>query len=110
MTDKQGAASHEEVREYVDLVNDVRRAALTVPASPLLDVEQARRYLRVGRTTLYELIGRDLPLVKIANRTFLHKEDCDKFIAAGRQKTKPERDRGPARSVPRPSRRRAIAP
>ena len=47
----------------------------------LLTYEQAAAYLAVGRTTIYDLVGKgELPAVKIGRCTRLRPEDLEQFI------------------------------
>ena len=49
----------------------------------LLTYEEAADYLAVGRTTIYDLVGRgELPTVKIGRCTRLRPEDLEDFIEA----------------------------
>ena len=49
----------------------------------LLTYEEAADYLSVGRTKIYDLVGRgELPAVKIGRCTRLRPEDLEEFIEA----------------------------
>jgi excisionase family DNA binding protein len=55
---------------------------------PLLTINEAARYLGVGRTTLYQLIkGGELQTVKLVQgRTQFLKQDLDNFIESKKSK------------------------
>jgi excisionase family DNA binding protein len=52
--------------------------------SPLLiDIRDACRLISIGKTKLYELVrdpNNQLPIIKIGNRTLLHRADVEHFI------------------------------
>lgn len=44
-------------------------------------VEEARQYMGVGRTTMYELVRRaDFPTVRIGKRIIIPKESLDRWL------------------------------
>ena len=55
---------------------------------PLLTINEAARYLRVGRTTLYQLIKEgELQTVKLVQgRTHFLQQDLDNFIESKKSK------------------------
>jgi excisionase family DNA binding protein len=55
---------------------------------PLLTINEAARYLRVGRTTLYQLIKEgELQIVKLVQgRTLFLQRDLDSFIESKKSK------------------------
>ena len=56
--------------------------------TPLRTIDEAAAYLRVGRRTVWRLIGQDLlSCVRIVARTFVDQRDLDAFIA--RSSTRP---------------------
>ena len=65
----------------------MHRSALQLDLFPirLLTVDQARKQLQVGRTSLFKFIreGR-LRVVKVGRLTRIHPEDLASFIAHGR--------------------------
>ena len=51
--------------------------------SPLLSIAEASDYLRIGTSTIYQLLGTRLQAVKLNKRRFVTRESADAFVAAG---------------------------
>ena len=61
----------------------MRQTEHTKGRQRLLTYEEAADYLAVGRTTVYDLVGKgELPAVKIGRCTRLRPEDLEEFIEA----------------------------
>jgi excisionase family DNA binding protein len=53
---------------------------ISVERGLLLRIEAAAILLGIGRTTMYELIGRGrIPVVRIGRRTLVHRSDLERF-------------------------------
>ena len=50
--------------------------------SPLLSIAEASDYLRIGTSTIYQLLGTRLQAVKLNKRRFVTRKSADAFIAA----------------------------
>jgi excisionase family DNA binding protein len=53
---------------------------ISVERGVLLRIEAAAILLGIGRTTMYDLIGRGrIPVVRIGRRTLVHRDDLERF-------------------------------
>jgi excisionase family DNA binding protein len=61
---------------------NVRRVPMALPAAPLvLTVAEAAAYLRVGRSTLYQLFGNGtIARYKVGRRVFVRQADLDGLL------------------------------
>jgi Helix-turn-helix domain len=68
-----------------EAIADVRESdrARATPPSPLLTFQQAADYLRLSRSTIYTLLGRDLVRVKLAGRSYILRSSADDLIRRG---------------------------
>lgn len=57
-----------------------RNLLISVERGVLLRIEAAAILLGIGRTTMYDLIGRGrIPVVRIGRRTLVHRDDLERF-------------------------------
>ena len=55
--------------------------------SPIMTLEEAAKYLKIGKSTLYKMARKEkIPAVKIANQWRFRKEDIDKWLREMRNK------------------------
>jgi excisionase family DNA binding protein len=64
-----------------------RHLLLSVERGVLLRVEAAAILLGIGRTKMYDLIGRgEIPVVRIGRRTLIHRNDLEQFAQERRNR------------------------
>lgn len=57
-----------------------RNLLISAERGLLLRIEAAAILLGIGRTTMYDLIGRGrIPVVRIGRRTLVHRDDLERF-------------------------------
>lgn len=63
-----------------DQAPKTRNLLISVERGVLLRIEAAAILLGIGRTTMYDLIGRGrIPVVRIGRRTLVHRDDLERF-------------------------------
>lgn len=63
-----------------DQAASTRNLLISAERGLLLRIEAAAILLGIGRTTMYDLIGRGrIPVVRIGRRTLVHRDDLERF-------------------------------